>query len=372
MRSTHRRSLCAALLSLLTIAESLSIHGPKHNHAHLHHHAGKSIAEAPAMTLGARDTTTGALTIELINNMDSDRIHAYIQTTDPDNGRTLLVNAASMVYTPVVNNKNSIIPQDDCSIQIGGKGSKVVITMPVDMIQGRIYIADGELDIGVVGSPSGYSIQNPTFQNPGDNSFNTSFGFIEANQDKDCLYVNPSYVDFVGIPLGVELVTDTETVGVSGLPVNGVNRVCEQLEDAQKDDTHPWSKLCLKDDAGKPVRVISPTHAPEDFSDYFDGYIDEVWTSITANGIKFDLQDTLPPVSCSVSGETESMICDRTPFPFPKLTSFDIWGCSDGAFAQTPDECHNHIAGRFCAGFHRATLLLQGGLVQPGPNVRCV
>jgi hypothetical protein len=363
--------LCASLLTLIARTHALSIHG-KHQHAHARHRLGSRAADASLVSVSERDTTSNSLSIELINNLDSGDVHAYIQTTSEGSDQKLLITADGSIYQPVANSKYvaTPVPQDaNCGIPLGAKGSSVTISMPIQLLTGRIYVADGELDIGVLQADSGTSLQNPTFQNPNDGNFNTSFGFVEANQPGKCMWANPSYVDFVGIPLGLELVTETDTLGVSGLPGDGVAEVCGQLADEQKKDGYPWGDLCLKDDDGKPIRVVSPQHSPDGFSDYFDNYIDQVWSYIASNGIKFDTQDGNPLVSCYVQGDF--MFCDRTSSsPFPKPTSADIWGCNSGPFANTGDDCYKVIGARFCAAFHRATLLLPGGAIQPGQNVR--
>ena len=362
-------ALCAAILGLHTVAHAISIHGAKHHHAH-HVGAGASKTSSSAI-LSERDDAPGALAIELVNNYDSDNLHVYIQTTLADSDQKRLITADGTPYEPVANIKyvSTPIPASaNCGIKLGAKGSSVTITMPIPMLTGRIYVADGELSLSVLRSDSGISLQNPAFQEPYDPDFNTSFGFVEANQDGKCIYVNPTYVDFVGLPLGMELVTEKATVGISGLPGNGVNELCRQLAAEQAQDGFPWGKLCLEDGNGAPVRVLSPNHDPNGFKTYFDDYIDKVWQHITSNGIQFDTQDGNSLVSCHVQGE--AMTCDRTSRPFPKPTSADIWGCNSGPFAQTGDTCWDKIGARFCAAFHRATFLLPGGDVQPGQEVR--
>ena len=327
--------------------------------------------EASSAILSQRDGAPGALAIELINNYDSQTIHAYIQTTLEGTDQKRLITADGTPYQPVAHSKSvpTLIPQDaNCGIKLGAKGFSVTITMPIPMLTGRIYIADGELSLSVLQSDNGISLQNPAFQNPYDPNFNRSFGFVEANQAGKCIYVNPTYVDFVGLPMAMELVTDKETLGISGLPGNGVSEVCRQLAAEQQKDGFPWRGLCLEDGKGAPIRVLSPSHNPDGFKTYFDSYIDQVWHHITGNVIQFDTQDGNPLVSCHV--QDDNMYCDRTSKPFPKPTSTDVWGCNSGPFAQTGDMCWDKIGARFCAAFHRATFLLPGGDVQPAQEIR--
>lgn len=363
-----RAYLLVAILSLFAVANATSVHGAKHHHVH---HVGAGATKFSSAILGERDNAPDSLAIELVNNYDSDNLRAYIQTTLENSDQKRLITVDGTAYQPVANSKSvsTPIPESaNCGIRLGAKGSSVTIAMPIPMLTGRIYIADGELTLTVLQSDNGISLQNPAFQNPYDSNFNTSYGFVEANQDGKCIYVNPTYVDFVGLPMGMELVTDKETLEISGLPGNGVGEVCRQLADEQQKDGFPWSKLCLDDGSGAPIRVLSPQHNPDGFNTYFDSYIDQVWEHIASDGIKFDTQDGNPLVSCQVQGE--AMTCDRISRPFPKPTSADIWGCNSGPFAQTGDACWDKIGARFCAAFHRATFLLPGGDVQPGQNIR--
>jgi hypothetical protein len=370
MRFPHAY-LLAAIFGLYAVAHALFVHGPQLHHAHTRHHVGAGAAKSSLAILNERDDAPGALTIELINNFDSSNVHAYIQTTSEGTDQKVLIKADGSEYKPVATSKHTptFIPQNaNCGIPLGAKGSSVTIAMPIPMLTGRIYIADGELNLSVLQSDSGISLQNPAFQNPYDSNFNTSYGFVEANQAGKCIYVNPTYVDFVGLPMGMELVTDKETLEISGLPGNGLKEVCRQLAAEQKKDGFPWGELCMENGNGAPIRVLSPQHNPDGFKTYFDSYIDQVWEHIASNGIKFDTQDGNPLVSCQVQGK--AMTCDRTSMRFPKPTSSDIWGCNSGPFAQTGDTCWDKIGARFCAAFHRATFLLPGGDVQPGQNIR--
>lgn len=182
------------------------------------------------------------------------------------------------------------------------------------------------------------------------------------------MWANPTYVDFVGLPLAMELVLPEYTANASGVPAQGVEKICQLLQDEEEKDGYPWSDLCLKDSNGDTLRVLSPQHKSDGFSKYFDEYIDQVWTYIQSNGIQFDLQDNTPLVNCTASGD--KMYCDRVPGQvFPKPRSADVWGCASGPFAQTTDSCYNYIGARFCAAFHRATLLLEGGGVQPKQGI---
>ncbi|GAB7329409.1 hypothetical protein MBLNU13_g01200t2 [Cladosporium sp. NU13] len=68
-------------------------------------------------------------------------------------------------------------------------GTKTPVTMPISMLTGRIYVADGELSLSVLQSDTGISLQNPAFQDPFAANFNTSFGFrtvVNYPQERSC------------------------------------------------------------------------------------------------------------------------------------------------------------------------------------------
>lgn len=371
MRFIWGMALCAFSL-LLTIAQCLSIHGIEHSLPHALKHAGTNVAAnlEGFLTAHKRDAAPSSFNVELVNNINSSNLHAYIQTTQGGTNERVLITSEGQVYKPVAFSKNVATPvpkSAKCGIALGPLGSTTTITMPIAMLTGRIYVSDGELDIGAVQVGSGTDLQHPTFSNPHDPNFNTSFGFVEINQPDSKVWANPTYVDFVGLPLAMEMVFEDYALNVSGLPSDGVKQVCDRLKDEESKDGYPWSSLCLKGDNGEPIRVLSPEHRSSGFTNYFDDYINQVWTRFGNDGIVFDLQSNEPLVSCHMYGD--SMVCDSTKRPFSKPASSEIWGCNSGPFANTGDACHDHTGSRFCAAFHRGTLLLPGGAIQPNLSI---
>ncbi|KAM0718233.1 hypothetical protein Q7P37_006565 [Cladosporium fusiforme] len=364
-----RLSRCAALglvlIALVITTCGLSIHGHARNHQHGVKHVDKKAARSAAVEM-----LPNSFQIEFINNIDSSNVHAYVVTNSRDSSQAVLITAGGEVYKPVAYSKGvaTSIPKDaNCGIPLGTRGSKLTISLPVDMLEGRVYVADGELDIGVLQAGDGSTLQMPAFQNPNDINFNLSFGFVEANKPARCIWANPTYVDYVGLPLAMELVIGDTTPNVSSIPSNGFEMICNKLKEEQAKDGYPWSELCLSDASGKPLRVLSPQHNPNGLGQYFDKYIDEVWSQLGSGGMTFNLQNGSPLKSCTF--QSDSMTCEGTNKPFPKPTSADVWGCNSGPFANTADECYNKIGGRLCAAFHRATLLLPGGAIQPNQSI---
>ena len=371
MRFIRKVALCAAILTI-TIVNCLSIHEIERNFPRALEHVGKNVAGNPGALLTGekRDAAPTPFTIELINNINSSNVHAYIQTTQHSTNERVLITSEGQVYKPIAFSKNVATPIPEsakCGIALGPVGSTTRVTMPIALLTGRVYVADGELDIGALQVGSATELQHPAFANPQDPNYNTSFGFVEVNQPDSRVWVNPTYVDFVGLPLAMEMVFKDYALNVSGLPANGVKQVCDLLKDEEKQDGYPWSALCLGDGNGEPLRVLSPEHRPSGFTSYFDNYINQVWSRFGDDGIIFDLQSNEPLVSCRMHGG--SMVCDSAKLPFSKPATSDIWGCNSGPFANTGEPCHDHTGSRFCAAFHRATLLLPGGAIQPNLSV---
>jgi len=371
MRFNLSIALCAFFL-LITLSQCLSIRGFERSLPHALKHAGKHVVAnlGALIPVNKREVAPSTFTIELVNNIDSANVHAYIQSTDGGTREKVLITSEGQVYKPIAFGKNEATPvpkSAKCGIALGPLGSTTTITMPIALLTGRIYVADGELDISALQVGSTTELQHPSFANPQGPNFNTSFSFVEINQPDAKVWVNPTYVDFVGLPIAMEMVFKDYALNVSGLPANGVKQVCDRLKDEENKDGYPWSSLCLADDRGRPIRVLSPEHRSSSFVDYFDDYINQVWSRFVTDGIIFDLQSNEPLVSCHMQGD--SMVCDSTTLPFSKPASSEIWGCNTGPFANTGDACHDHTGSRFCAAFHRGTLLLPGGAIQPNLSI---
>lgn len=70
-------------------------------------------------------------------------------------------------------------------------------------------------------------------------------------------------------------------------------------------------------------------------------------------------------VKCRVS--EGSLRCEGDNREYAQPTSQDIFGCNAGTFSVYPgdNDVHHAVVPRLCAAFNRATLLMDGGDVQP-------
>lgn len=197
------------------------------------------------------------------------------------------------------------------------------------------------------------------------------WGFVEMTYNERGLYANPSYVDFAGLPVSMELsTTDGEPPQRSlGIRKDGVGTICDDLFQRALDDGHPWDQLCQSSVSGTLLRANAPGKYIADrksaFSSYFESYIDEAWRRFSNEISTIDShRDDVGNISCSTtSGE---LVCENASRTFPKPSALEVFGCEGVYGKQDGDnEVTKAITPRVCAALHRTTLLLPGGEIQP-------
>jgi hypothetical protein len=271
--------------------------------------------------------------------------------------------------TPLLITANVAIP-------LGAQGSTTYVTIPSYISAARVWFAaDGDLQFFVIWNPAtnAPSLIQPSSVNPADPSADVNWGFVELTFIADAgLYANISYVDFVGLPLGIELaVTDgTGSQSALGLPANAVDSICGALDAQSQIDGEDWDRLCLADSSGRLLRAIAPTQYlsvnASAFSTLWTAYVDSVWTQYSTQTLSIDTQMSAGIVDCTVAAD-DNMYCTGSSRAFAKPNAMDIFGCNSGPFfIQAGDnDIFRAIVPRLCAAFDRTTLLLPGGNVQP-------
>ncbi|KAL6860324.1 hypothetical protein ACO1O0_004351 [Amphichorda felina] len=309
-----------------------------------------------------------SLPLHFVNNFGGD-INAYVTGKVPG-GAVVFVRADGSLLYP--SSGGSEVPVDigqDMKIPLAA-GEALDMDLPTALESGRVYFAAGELQFGVVLGAEGESIVQPAPNNPSDPSADLNWGIVELTYNEDgSLWANISYVDFVGMPLGIELIgngNDTQSAyGVSG---DAVARICETLQAQTDSDGRPWASLCMGGDSG-PVRALSPTAYTdidsEGFKDYYDDYVNEVWSKYSSSPLVINTQTPAGSVNCQV--QDDQLACDGDSRAYPKPTAWDIWGCNSGPFTVfgEDNDIHEAVVPRLCAAFVRSTLLLDGGDTQP-------
>lgn len=87
------------------------------------------------------------------------------------------------------------------------------------------------------------------------------------------LFADITNVDFVGIPLGLELQTMSNgSQSVLGMPSNPTSQVCSLLRAGIDEDGQPWSNLCIVNASGQSLLVISLSALIANQSSAFNDY----------------------------------------------------------------------------------------------------
>ncbi|KAK2759808.1 hypothetical protein FQN54_002542 [Arachnomyces sp. PD_36] len=315
------------------------------------------------------------LPLELVNNLAGGAVNAYVTGLDSDNSVVMLQADGSWFY-PTAGGAEPEPVTADIAIPLGAQGSVTNLTLPSYVSSGRVWFAEGELAFFTVQTEGGgVSLVQPSAANEEDASNGLNWGFVElTNIAEGGLYANISYVDFVGLILGMKLETESGDVqNVAGLPSDAVSLICDDLAAQGSSDGQPWGELCVTGDDGSPIRALAPTdylgRDPEAFSDYFTSYVDEVWSNFGSTPLTIDTQADAGMVECT-AGNGTALTCDGDNRGYEKPNAEDIFGCNSGPFGilEGDNDVHKAIVPRLCAAFVRTTFLVEGGEIQPGPS----
>ncbi|KAK3075932.1 hypothetical protein LTR53_000361 [Teratosphaeriaceae sp. CCFEE 6253] len=317
----------------------------------------------------------GRLPLALVNNF-AGSIKAYVTGLN-DKGQLVMLqpNGACELFPtcdPTTSSPKEI--KANVAIPLGAKGSTTHVTLPGYISASRVWFAAGDLHFFTVCSSNSDtpSLVEPSAVNPSDPSAAISWGFVELTYvSNGGLYANISYVDFVGLVLGMSLVSgDGSTQSAEGLRPNAVATLCSLLAAQSAKDGQPWGDLCQVDASGKPLRVIAPidyvASNPKAFADYFTSYIDQVWTQYSSKALTIDTQAAAGKVACTVKNGLLTCAGDNRGYAKPSPS--DIFGCNSGPFAIAASDngVHRAVVPRLCAAFNRATLMMPGGDSTPG------
>ena len=327
-------------------------------------------ATAPAPE-SSSSPSGGQLQLSLVNNFGNGNINAYVTGLDAS-GQLVLLQPDGSWYYPSADGATT--PQAitaNVAIALKPEGQTTELTLPSYISSGRVWFAAGSLQFFVVAGPTGGpSLVEPSSVNPSDPSAAIDWGFVELTYTEDGgLYANISYVDFVGLPLGMSLTGSYGTQTAMGVRATAIASICNDLATQSKQDGQPWGDLCIQDSSGKPLRVIAPgdyiSVNSDAFSGYFDDYIEQVWWQYASEPLCINTQAAAGDVNCTVSGDT--LNCDGDNRGYSKPTASDIFGCNSGPFAieAGDNNVHQAVVPRLCAAFDRTTLLLGGGNTQP-------
>ncbi|WKT53870.1 Osmotin/thaumatin-like superfamily [Fusarium oxysporum f. sp. vasinfectum] len=320
--------------------------------------------------LTGRGLDSRALSIRLVNNFDNSSVKAYITGLDTGGKVFFALRDGKLIYPDARGSRLPVKVTKEVAISLPAKGESLRITLPSFIRSGRIYFSNDDLQFFVVDRDNGNSLVQPSVTNLRDPNTNVNWGFVEFTYIGNLLYANISYVDFVGLVLGMTLVAkDGSTQTTAGLEADAVIKICDDLIKQRKLDNHKWTSICIADTTGKPIRVLSPGNQhdvdPEIFGSYWKTYVDRVWERYITRDLIIDTQSKAGMIKCRIVDH--KLKCDEHERGLPKPDDKDIWGCNSGPFAISENDSiiHTAIVPRLCAGLVRSTLLLDGGFMQP-------
>lgn len=311
------------------------------------------------------------LQVKLVNNFGGGQLKAYITGKDTS-GNVVMVSPNGQFFYPNPNGATTPVEvTGNFAIPMNPQGQTTTFTIPNFIQSSRIYIAAGNLKFYTMVSGGRIALVEPAFVNPKDPSAGVKYGFVEFNFMDGSIYANLSFVDFVGMVLGMSLnLADGSFQNVQGLKNGAVQGVCNDMRaQSSRDGKAEWGRMCLADGSGNVLRTLSPNmylSIPEnanELANYYTDYVNQVWNKYSSQDLVMNVQGTQR--ACRVSGNVLNCAGDNRSYQKP--THKDIFGCNSGPFliVDSDNSVHRAIVPVLCAAFHRSVLLLNGGNVQP-------
>jgi hypothetical protein len=335
--------------------------------------AVSAAASRPPVNMFAA-TDSDFIELSFVNKLASSNVKAYVTGRDSNNALVMLHPDGTWFYPPATTATTPQPVTEDVAIPLGAQGSTVTISLPGYISAGRIWFADGNLQFFTVNAGGQVALVEPSAVNPSDPSAAVNWGFIELTYLASAIYTNLSYVDFVGLPLGQKLTAcDGSVQQALGVHTQAVEDICADLQEQTCADGYPWADLCAVDANSTALRVLAPydyiSLYPNAFSDYWTSYVDDVWNHYSTTPLTIDTQVSAGLVNCTTTGDYLNCAGDNRAYAKPSAA--DIFGCNGGPFAiqASDNDIHRAVVPRLCAAFHRSTLLLSGGNIQPMSDV---
>ncbi|KAI1288561.1 hypothetical protein F5Y03DRAFT_404756 [Xylaria venustula] len=143
--------------------------------------------------------------------------------------------------------------RQDLELHVAPTGTS--FTTPGAVISGRVYVAQNRLQFSL---GPGHLIIPPDPNYPGSPAYTNPNSFVEFTYTGDNITVNLSFVDMIGLALGLNLTfydgDEQTTRSMPGLKPDGLGRVCDGLALLGGF----WPSLCVRDEHQNPLHVISP------------------------------------------------------------------------------------------------------------------
>ncbi|MFD6953152.1 glycosyl hydrolase [Nocardiopsis sp. TSRI0078] len=286
----------------------------------------------------------GALPVGITNETgrySDSEVLVYIVGTDLTTDRHCWVDSGGVPH-PVSVDDNTDGGYADYAIPLDA--------LPADMtlpyMSGRIYIAlGGKLGIRIVLDGNGApALQLPAGWVESDHGFGVPHDSVEFTHNEDGMFCNTSMVDQFSVPIGIRLTGDADQTTGTFAP-GGRAAVFETLA------ADPVFSSLVVDD----LRVIAPGHGIDAGlfpADYYDPYIDEVWSHYTAH----DLRVTTNAGTFTGRVQGDRFVFDGGVSPISRPSTRDVFFC-DGNLAAPNDGLTGPVAAILGAALNRSTLL---------------
>ncbi|TID19365.1 hypothetical protein E6O75_ATG06703 [Venturia nashicola] len=321
--------------------------------------AGRSqnISQAPLTGGVANDqaaATSPTLQVALVNHM-AETINCYVtgQAINNNFAIYLLQSDGITPYYPTSPLSTGTALSANCSIPIP-PGTKT-ITVP-QTAGGRIWFSVGNT-LTFLLNP-GPALVEPSVTNEADPNINISWAFAEFTYNSTQLYANITYVDFVAFPIALSLKnTSGNVTTVGGMTASGLDEICAGLQaQSDTDGVAGWRDLIVTSN-GHNLRALGPNNGiivhPGDFSDYYNPYVDEVWSRYTNQPLT--IAASTFNASGQVSTSTGQLVLGGESFSKP--TTQDVFSSNSGPFETGSSQLRNQIIPQLAAAFNRSTLL---------------
>ena len=297
----------------------------------------------------------GSLSIKIENNTGASALYAYVSGQD-DQGVCMLESDGETVYHPQSPSSTLQPLAQNCAISVGANGVSRTVTVPY-LSGARLWFSKNA-PLTFLVNP-GPALVEPSVTNPSDPNYDVEWDFCEFTYNSATLYVNISNVDFVCLPVSLQLQNSSGTVTtVEGLPADGLDTVASELVAQGEKDGQGWGQLIVNSPSGGTLRVLSPNSGivlyPSLLETYFQSYVSQVWSKYASADLTVNTQTSWGNV---VGTASNGELTFGSVGSFAQPASKDIFSCSTGPFAGGSAELLN-IGARLAAAFNRSTLLI--------------
>ncbi|MYX71279.1 beta-1,3-glucanase family protein [Streptomyces sp. SID3915] len=304
---------------------------------------------------GTKTSAAGTLPLTVVNDSGSfANSSVYLYVVGNQDGRQVRLTPEGTL-APVSLSDNGADGYTDYSLALSGSGET---TLSLPYMSGRIYVALGDkLKFKAVADGNGdAALQYPAGWVTSDPSYDVLHDCAEFTYNEAGMFCNTTMVDMFSVPLSIALTgADAQTTGT--LRAGGRDQAFAALREIPE-----FAPLVVDD-----RRIIAPGHGLDAgifAKDYFDPYIDEVWSTYTGRDLT---------VTTDAGAFTGRVRGDRFVFDGPASVSFarpttrDVLFC-DGNLAAPNDGTTGPVAAVLGAGFNRSTLISEPAQPSTAPD----